>query len=606
MPSGLLSIPQEDFAGGSIQSVARHLIAANGAFEITNGLLDDDGSVYLRGGSSFISNAAFGASLRWIWDGYFTAGRRTVFASPTAFGVLAADEQTPVSLGGGGLSEPVSAAQVGGILFIGGGTMYAGSRMAADYSTGTIDAADDSTVVTGTGTTWLANVDPGMLLRVAGAGRYYVVASVDSNTQITLTEPVAGAIVAQAYALTRLGTAVNHGAKTASIYASLADRLVAVIDDSVWFSEGIDADVLPARFRTHSFIDTALTPSPENRVRLPEGERGVAAAALDDRLMVFSTGGVWVLTNVGYGLVDDVGQPLQRLQRISGDLIGWGAPGLASWENSLVVAAADGVYMMTPSGGPQSLTRGIRQRYLDYVRQGFKPGTPAVFRSHLFLPVLDASNDVMDLLVCRLDRTVRTREGDVYPWTFMEGHGGNVTALTVRASSGSARLPRLLAADRSEGARVLELSSFFTPGETFKLEADASVHNLTLETRDYRTGDPRRRNRCTVRHMALFYELLGDGPLLTLEVSDGRAPDQTTGGGVWGENWDEFDWATNDSAQYEPVVGAAPVSDGRAPFVFRINRHTVYIRYRLKSSGVIRKLVIRSLESFTRQSEKPF
>jgi hypothetical protein len=606
MPPGLLSIPQEDFAGGSIQSVARHLIAANGAYEILNGLLDDDGSVYRRGGSEYISNAAFGASLRWIWDGHFAAGRRTVFASPTAFGVLGSDEQSPVSLGGAGLQEPTSAALVGGILFIGGGTLYAGSRKTADYSTGTIAVTLNSAVVTGTGTAFLANVDAGMLLRVAGTGRYWVVQSVDSDTQLTLTERVSNATASGlAYALTRLGTAVNHGAKTADIYVALVDRLVAVKDDRIDFSEGLDPDT--ARFRTNSFVDTALTPSPENLVRLPDGERGVAAAATGDRLMVFATGGTWILTNVGYGLVDDVGQPLQRLQRISGDLIGWGAPGIAAWENSLVVAATDGVYMVDASSGPKLLTRGIRARYLEYVRQGYKPGTPAVFRSHLFLPVLDASGLVIDLAVCRLDRTVATREGDVFPWTFMEGHGGNVAAVALRVSSGAQRLPRLLGADRSSGARVLDLTSFFTSGESSKAEADGSVHDLTLETRDYRTGDPRRRNRCTVRHMALFYELHGDG-FVTLEVSDGRAPDQEgSGGGQWGDLWGSFVWATDVTVQYDSVVGVAAASDGRRPYTWpKINRHTVYVRYRLKSSGAMRKLVIRSIESFTRQSEKPF
>src|SRR4051794_11644921 len=185
----LAQISQEDFSAGAFQAVARHLIPRTGLYDAQNSLYDDDGSIYRRGGSEYLSNAAFGTGLRWLWTATFAAGRRTLFASPTAFGVLAADDATPVSLGGAGLAAPVGAVQIGQLLFIEDGTIYGGSLKAADYSTGTVAVTLNSATVTGTSTLWTANVDAGMLVRIAGAGPYYVVKSVDSATQITLTEP---------------------------------------------------------------------------------------------------------------------------------------------------------------------------------------------------------------------------------------------------------------------------------------------------------------------------------------------------------------------------------------------------------------------------------
>jgi hypothetical protein len=73
------------------------------------------------------------------------------------------------------------------MLFIDGGTIYGGSRKAADYTTGTVTVTQGSKVVTGAGTAWLANVDAGMLLRL-GATRIYVVSAVLGDTSLELFE----------------------------------------------------------------------------------------------------------------------------------------------------------------------------------------------------------------------------------------------------------------------------------------------------------------------------------------------------------------------------------------------------------------------------------
>ena len=62
----------------------------------------------------------------------------------------------------------------------------------SQYKTGTVTVTNNSPTVTGTNTLWLANVTAGDSFTVAGDGVMYDVASVDSDTQITLSVAYAG------------------------------------------------------------------------------------------------------------------------------------------------------------------------------------------------------------------------------------------------------------------------------------------------------------------------------------------------------------------------------------------------------------------------------
>ena len=62
----------------------------------------------------------------------------------------------------------------------------------SQYSTGLSSVTNGSATVTGTNTLWLANVTAGDSFTVAGDGVMYDVASVDSDTQITLSVNYAG------------------------------------------------------------------------------------------------------------------------------------------------------------------------------------------------------------------------------------------------------------------------------------------------------------------------------------------------------------------------------------------------------------------------------
>jgi hypothetical protein len=70
--------------------------------------------------------------------------------------------------------------------------------MMSQYSTGTASVTNGSPTVTGTNTLWLANVTAGDSFTIASTGVMYDVASVDSDTQVTLSVNYAGVTAAGA------------------------------------------------------------------------------------------------------------------------------------------------------------------------------------------------------------------------------------------------------------------------------------------------------------------------------------------------------------------------------------------------------------------------
>lgn len=585
----LAKLTQDDFAAGSVRSVARHLIPANGVYGIENGLLDDDGSIYRRGGSEYYSTIAFGTGgLRWVWDGYLPAGQRTVFANSADFGVLSA-LNVPINLGGSGLTAPVRAVAVGGMLFIPGGTIYGGSLKAADYSTGTVSVTNGSKTVTGASSVWLANTDAGMLLKVAGAGRYYPVASVDSDTQLTLVDAYEGSTAAtQAYALTRLGSAASPY-RTADIYATVAERLVTVEGSSIRFSGARSAlGVL----QPHVFDTTDLH-------ELPEGVTGLGAEALRDLLIVFATDGVWSINNMTFDLTDAAGNVQQSMQSTSQDVILWGPAGVGSYGGTLVVPAVDGVYLVDGISQPVAVGRSIRPMIEEHVRAGHKPGGGVVFKGHYFLPVLDATNLVVDLLVCRLDRPVKIRSQVFFPWSWLSGHGGDIAALTSHVASTAARQPELLAAGRTDG-RVLKLTGFFDPTAARKADADTTVHSHLIESRDYATGVG---NLNTVRRLRVRYELIdaaSDDPVIRAHYSVGAVESTGTEWGTF--TWGADAWSDASLAEFVQLDGAAPEDAGRNPYVWHFVARTRFVRWRLESTDPAATLILRSAEIQVRQA----
>lgn len=587
MPSRLQSRAQLDWSQGMWRAVARHLIPERGAYALINALLDEDGSPYKRGGSAFLSDAAFGTKLTFLFDGLFAAGPRTVIANPADFGVLDAVEH-PINLGGAGLAAPKRAVAVAGRLFIGGGHLYAGSRKTAGYNTGTVSITAGSKIVTGSGTAWLANVDAGMLIRVpGGSGWWSVVASVDSDTQITMQDAAEGTGAGQSYDTLPLVTPLDVPYRVSDFYAVAANRLFALEGRRAYFSEpGRPHDFKP----DENFHETT--------------QDLLGGAGLADRALLFATNGMWVASNLHFDLTDVDGNQQQNMALVDGDKILWSHEGIAAYANALIVPCADHVWILDGISAPVPLTASIAGLYRAYVKAGYRTGIGAVYRSHYFLPILDSSNTVHDLLVCRLDRPFRSAVGVAYPWTQLADFSRDLTALAVRTGGPStSRRPRLLGASQRDSSRVLDMTPIFGPDVTYGKEPDDTVHTFDLVFRDWATGDGQTEN--TVRAMIPRYEMFDDEPSPTLTGfwSDG-SPD-TADSSLWGEMvWGVDTWGGSTEQEWTQLAGQAPPDDGREPYYWSIGKKVRFFRGRLRNQSATKRLVLRSLELRIRPTNK--
>jgi len=79
----------------------------------------------------------------------------------------------------------------------------------SEYGTGTVSNSASSKTLTGSGTSWLQNVWSGCYMHIASEGKYYLVDSVDSNTQITTTAPIQDAHSGSTYTIYQNHCALN-------------------------------------------------------------------------------------------------------------------------------------------------------------------------------------------------------------------------------------------------------------------------------------------------------------------------------------------------------------------------------------------------------------
>lgn len=583
MASTLERIVQADWGSGSDQDVARHLVSDKGFYEGLNALLEDDGAVSKRGGASWHSNAAFGTGGRMLWEGYLEAGRRTVFASPDDFGVLDADDETPINVGGAGVDATPSRAVVDGLLFIGGGYIYGGSRKTVQYATGTISVTSGSAAVVGAGTAFLANVDPGMLIQV-GNGRVYAVASVADNTNLTLASAYAGSSASGvAYTAYPLYTITGPDPyPSAPIYAAVQEKLVACSGRRASVSGWRD----PHSWGANDYHAT------------PEGTEIIAAYEVGDRLALFTSGGIWTVLGLIYDLTAADGSPQRRMDQISRELVAWGGAGIAAYGQALVVPTTSGVFLIDGISQPRRISRGIERAYQRNIRFGYRPNGAVVFNDHYFLPIGDDGGAPQTMLVCRLDLIYRgdRRSEARYPWTTFEGAGAGAADFAVRTPAIDGSLPYLLMMDWSEGriarARYFEL-------ESRSVDQDDSVHAFSLSTRDYETGGLTI-NR--VRRGRLLYELDGD-PGSTIEPRWATGEPITGTQPKWGEvQWNDFRWGSALNTEFGLAGDPAPESEGRDAHTFDIEESARYVRLRFRSSDRVTKLRIRSLELFVAPS----
>lgn len=596
--SPLGSIRQEDFSAGEQRNVAPHLIDPRGVYAIENGLLSDDGSIFKRGGSKAIAKAPLGLHMRNVWDGWLQPGRRTWLASTDRFGVLAADGVTPVNLGGAGQTVPLPPRAVQDLLFIPGGMIYGGSRKAADYSTGKVKLTKGSSTVEGVGTAFLANVDPGMLLRISGEDRVYVVAAVTSDTQLTIRDSYEGATAEVGYTLKRLETA-SGPYPSAPVYAVAAQRLIACQGNVILFTESGKPHLLKATIPPQNTVV-------ENKHEIEEGAEIIACESIGvDRVLVFHTRGVTAIGNLAASIVDALGAPQHRIDKISSDVVAWGAAGIVGWRNSLVVPAMDNVYLFDGTSSPVALSHSIAKLYQGYVLEGFTPGGAWVHRDHYFLPILDSAGNPQDLLSVRLDRPYDSRGQTFFPWSTHSGSGANVSAGTVRSVSAPGEIPAVYGA--CNDGLLLNLAPFFMPSAEVKSDHDGTAALFSITTRDFPAGELAIGR---FRKLRLLYEMEAeeiDEALITAEVGTGIRKEVDA---KWDlVNWDEFEWAASDEEiQFRLLEGgAAPNAGPQSRFAQNAKTwypgtRARYARFRLQASAPVAKLTIRSLEIFVAQT----
>lgn len=500
MPTlGLDRVVQADFSAGMFRGVREDLIPENGVYDIANGLLDNTGAIYRRGGSSYRTTANFGTRITFVWDGWLSSGQRTVVASESSYGVVNSDGSVS-SIAGGGRPTPARGAVLGGVLYLPGGVTFDGST---------------------------------------------------------------------------LGTAAASG----SFYAAAANRLFVGAGNRVDFS-GIYSGT------------GAPTFDPTDFHLMPDGVQILGLQSLRNALAVFTTGGVWIISNIGMDLTDASGNVQQRIDKYSSDLILWGDAGVAAYEGGLVMPAMDGVWLL--SLGVESEARvpfarvsdPIQKLYRDYVAAGYTPGQACVFNGHYFLPVLNGATPI-DLLVCRLDAQSR-------PWTRFGGFGAQLAALTVRTSMSAPLAPELIGGSTVAG-RVLNLP-YFTTNSVTAADADGSPHTWSVQTRDIPTGPL---NENTIVSLEVGYDLSGSGAAVTASQLSGRH-------GVGGTRWGAFTWGNAKwSAGMEtvPLSGVAPESVfGFDPHTWWVGKRERYARFRLASTASASYLTLRYLKVKIRSS----
>jgi hypothetical protein len=227
-----------------------------------------------------------------------------------------------------------------------------------------------------------------------------------------------------------------------------------------------------------------------------------------------------------------------------------------------------------------------------------------VFRSHYLLPLRGVR---AEMLVCRL-------EGGTYPWTRLTGHGAQMNALALSPPNEDEEA-FLHGVESSPSSRLADLTGFFHPGAERATDADGSVHQLRVITRDYETGLLTINLVRTLRLRYLLSDPGDEDPVIYLDFGDGtNDPDAPRWGhpaGEWGVGFGPLGnspWTGAEDVQFDPatsggVAVAAPERDDVDPFRWRIGQKFRFVRFRLRQENPAAECVIRTAELFTRPSK---
>lgn len=578
------SIVQAQFGGGIFRG---RRAPTDSVYDAVNALVNDERELFRRGGSDLFTSSDAAGALVGLWDGQVSAGRRTL--AWTAGALYATSSGIVLALLGaaadvGSPAPWARGTEVGGIVFfpddevLGREVVYAGSVIhnISLYTAGTITVTAGSPIVTGVGTGWSSsNLDAGTLLSY-GSTTGLVVKSRDSATQLTLTKPAPASAAGVAYEA-RMASAYTPvvGQSQAPVHAAAGGRLLRCFGNRVYFSVPASDDA----FVSGTYPGKIADPNSDYH-ELPQGATIIGADSIEDTAILFTTGGVWAISNMALDAFDDVGNVQHQVAQISRDLVLFGDAGIAAYEGALIVPAIDDAHAFTLGGAPIPVSQAIRPLYREYVEAGYKPGLAAVYRGHYFLPVLNSSDVLQDVLVCRLD--LRDDGGGRRPaWTRWANHAAG-GAYAVRVGK-TARQPQLVGLS---GTRVTDLTGCFDPDATRKDDADGTDHALTITSNDVDTGPGLRGN--TVLSANVEYELVDaatDNPTMAFATATGA-------------EGSSFTTAT----ALATGASTGPESDGTTPVAFDIRRKVERIRWQFQTTGAAASAILRRVELKIRPS----
>lgn len=567
---------QADFAGGIYRG---RKAPANTVFDCLNGLVNDEGHLFRRGGSAYFSTSDAAATLLRVAAPYLPAvGPRPVAAASGTRLYAYTTGGTPTLLSSS-IATPGRFVTVSGVALapIGAATLvaYGGSLKTASYSTGSIPGGFtvNSPILTGSGTSWLANVDPGMLVNVSAPYGPFVVASVDSNTQITLTAPAPLTFPVISYSLDPLFTLSGQGGAATNLFRSgPAFTAPPIGARSFLAAVGGGSSRLVMTIGNRAYMSASGHPGVFDSsiyVEVPSGAEIVGAEGIGEAALLFTTSGVWRVGNLSLDAEDDFGNVQWTVDQPYKDLSLWGDLGIAGWVGGIVAPCLDDVYVLGLDGGARAITGnrwredgGIRALYRSYVAAGYTPGQSTVHRGHLFLPIVNGTI-LIDVLVCRLDGGVA--------WTRWAGHGSGL-GYAQMVGSGA---PKLLGIN---GLRVTNLTSCLDLVGNAS-EADGTTHTFTKDSNDVDLGPGLRPD--TAEKVRYVYETAGGTPTIT--VSHAVGPEG----------------ASYTAATLKRGGGA---SDGTGYSAWRVGKSAERIRFRFTTSSAVTSLILRRMEVTIRQA----
>lgn len=388
--------------------------------------------------------------LTWVWEGNLTPGLRTLFASRGVpgspgvvnaghgMGVLDASNNSAARItnntvffpsGYYYLDYPTSWTVLDSMLFIGNqaaspatsfdadrqGMVYGGSRKAAAYSPGgTVAVTNGSKIVTRAAGGFTANVDVGMVM-ISGAvlpKRYYVVASVDTDTQVTLLQPWEGATNAALSTpsfdvIGQIGAgSLAKGYRASALYGSVAGRLLSLEGNKLYASDGPDPTT--GASRAHSFPT-------KNIIEFPLDAQGVAIQTIRNQVFVFTTQGLYRVTGLEYEIVDPDGNPQWTIELLSRELVALSNASIVVWHQALVVPCVDGIYIVDGVNPPQLISAGVD--WSKVVNAGRNLGQAAVYQGFYLLPVETSAGSFVYTTYCFRLQATETARGLVFPNT---------------------------------------------------------------------------------------------------------------------------------------------------------------------------------------------